>query len=240
MATNNVLPGWGYYLGNEVDSANVNNKYGQQFLNDIQKYDPNAHWEVANQYGGSDGGATTTMMRMVYDKSKLPGGDRPAMVDMNPGAYAGFRDDPNAGYRGHLYDQSAISEDPNGYGLVTSPRNLNIAADDAPDWVAKYAPMIIASIATMGAAAPALMAGEGLFSSLAGAGTLGSSLTTALPSIAGAADRGDWLSVLSSLGPGALGLAGVDPSVINAIKYGTTLDRIYQQYQQQQRARGGG
>ena len=202
------LSGWGYYLGNEVDQGNTQNKYGQQFLHDIQQYDPNAHWEVANQYGGSDGGATQTMMRLVYDDKKLPGGGAPAMVDMNQGAYAGFRDDPNAGYAGHLFDHdAAITTDPNGYGRVTSPRNMDLASDFYDPW-GTYGPMIIAAIATMGAAAPALAARAGLGAFSGGLGA-GGAAVSALPGVGRAISSGDYLGAAGSIAGAGLGLGGM-------------------------------
>jgi hypothetical protein len=174
--TKPILPGWGYYLGadsgqGQFAAENVNNEFGQNFLRQLQQYDPNAHFTRHETYGGEGGGGGETYS-LDYDRTKLPNGGpgKDWGVDMNQGAFAGLRNDPNASYAGHLFNNDAVRTDPNGYGQVTDHRNQNILADQAPDWIGKYGPAIIAMIASMGAAAPALLAGEGMGSFGLGAG----------------------------------------------------------------------
>jgi hypothetical protein len=225
-AAKSILPGWGYYTGAEVDKANTENQYGQQFLRDMQQYDPSAHYEQVNQYGGSDGDNVRTMMRLIYDPSKLPNGGTPGMVDMNAGAYNGmYNDGAEHSYGGNLFKPDAVTNDANGYGRVTSPRNMNLAADHHSA-VDTYGPMIVALIASLGAAAPALAAGNATLGSFS-TGT-GGALANGLVNGARALDNGGGLSSLVpaaiSAGGSALGLPSYVTSGANAA-YGISQGR---------------
>jgi hypothetical protein len=57
-----------------------------------------------------------------------------------------------------LYNQSNIVNDPH-YGPLTDARNVDTRHADNEGWF-RYAPLIVAAIASMGAAAPALAAGN--------------------------------------------------------------------------------
>lgn len=234
-ASKSILPGWGYYTGAEVDSANTQNPYGQQFLADVQKYDPNARWEFANAYGGSDGGAQQTMYKLNYDASKLPGGGTPGMVDMNAGAFNGmYNDGGEHSYKGNLFNPDAVGEDKNGYGRTTSPRNMNLGADHHSA-VDTYGPMIIALIASLGAAAPALMAGNASLGSFSTG--LGGSLTNGI--VGGARSLGNGggaMSLLPMLAQLGGSFAGVSPSLTGGA---VSLAQLAQQHNRGQQPPGG-
>ncbi len=210
----NVLPGWGYYLsGNQFGAENVNNQYGQDFLRQLQQYDPSAHFQAQQTYGG-EGGDSGTTYTLQYDPSKLPNGGAPGMVDMNQGAYAGLRNDPNASYGGHLFDSNAVSKDPNGYGTVTSPRNMNVAADEAPDAIARYAPMIVMALATMGAGAPLLSALGGGGGAMTGA-NMGVAGINAVRALANGGGVQSLIPAAISMGGSALGVPSYATSLLN-------------------------
>ena len=154
-----ALPGWGEFLnGGYQDAGTVGSKYGQQFLTALQKYDPNAQWVNSATYGGEGGGSGEAQYTLQYDPSKLP--SQPQGMDMNAGAFAALHDDPNAGYRGHLFDNSALNND-SFWGTTTPRSNLNTAADDR-NIVDIIGPLVVGA-ATMGGSllgtAPGMLAG---------------------------------------------------------------------------------
>lgn len=132
----NTIPYWGYYGGMEgggayMDQDPSQSQMGQDFLNGIRKYDPNARFVAT-----TDPNSGATHYTTEYDHSKIPNMSK--AIDMNQGDF-------NPQYRSNLdhgqseanylannkhsfdstqlYDPTAVGTD-SMLGQVTSRRNL--------------------------------------------------------------------------------------------------------------------
>jgi len=178
----------------------------QAYLARVRQIDPNAKLSFGQTNGGGGeggGGGGTNEYYIDWDNSKLP---QSTVPDNGHMAVAG-------GYGKDLYNPEALSYDPN-YGVMTDNRNFNTAKTDA-SWL-DYSPYLIAAIATMGAAAPAMAAGMGAGEAIAGAslGAAGNA-TMALPSVGRAISNEDYTGAALAALPAVGGMAGVDPRLIS-------------------------
>lgn len=123
---------------------------GDAILQQLQKFDPNAQWSLVDISGG-EGGGQGQGLRLDFDYTKLPtvGG---------PGGGRGFYDTGLVpAWGGELRNSALVYNDPN-YGPLTLPQNIKKQKD--PGWV-KWAPLVVAGAATLGAGLPALAATAG-------------------------------------------------------------------------------
>ena len=195
-------PGMQHELLNDEASA-------QGYLARVRQIDPNAKISFGQTNGGGGeggGGGGTNEYYIDWDNSKLP---QSSVPDNGHAAVAG-------GYGRQASDRfnpDDLQYDPN-YGVMTDNRNFNTAKTDA-SWL-DYSPYLIAAIATMGAAAPAMAAGMGAGEAIAGAslGTAGNAVM-ALPSVGRAISNEDYTGAALAALPAIGGMAGINPAYIS-------------------------
>jgi hypothetical protein len=162
---NNTIPYWGYFGsmqggGSYMDYDPTNTQYGQDFLNAVHKYDPNARFVSQTL---NDGGAGQASYYLDMDRSKIPGlngkvdmnqGDFNPMYYGDPRSHAGYGQgemnayaqahprsfDTNALYRPDYIKQDSI------LGNWTPQANVR---PDQGDWISKFGPMLPMLFATI-------------------------------------------------------------------------------------------
>lgn len=147
------------YTGGYWDDEQYNTR-GQGALEAIKKFDPNASW-VEEQSGG-EGGSSHLGYRLNYDTTKLP-----KNVYGKPGTFGVMTtDDPATGKLdyGNLKNAKDRKYDEN-YGWLTDSHNKIKAKD--PAWT-RYAPLVVAALASGGAALGAAPAMAGVAGGTAG------------------------------------------------------------------------
>lgn len=128
---------------------------GDQILESVRKYDPNAYWTPI-EIGGGDAG-TSQGLRLQFDPSLLPKSSMGVLgLDLRPS------NDTTAG----LYNPNMVYDDPV-YGSVTNSANIRHKAEGLDKW------------APLGAAAM-MMAIPGLNAALLSAGLGSAGLTSAV------------------------------------------------------------
>lgn len=156
---------------------------GQAMLDAVRKYDPTASW-VDHQSGG-EGGSNHDGFQLQYDYSKLP-----KNAYGNPGTF-GVMPYLNKDY-GNLFNPADIKDDIN-YGKIVNSKNLIKGGD--PAWT-KYAPLLVAALATAGTALGAAPAMAGVAGGTAG--VTGGAAGLAAGNIAGTAATGAFGGAISS------------------------------------------
>lgn len=167
-----------YYSGHTVLPQEIYDLYGgDQILEAIRKYDPNARWQQTSQYSG-EGGEGPNGYQLVFDERTLPA----------PAGPLGWSRPTNAEGQGLLRGDMKYY-DPI-YGWVTDPRNIE-HKQNAFD---KYGMPIAAAAISMLApyAAPALFGAMGVPAAAAGftSAVTGGAAGLAAGSIPGAAAAG--------------------------------------------------
>jgi hypothetical protein len=122
---------------------------GDDLLAQLQKFDPAARWSLVD-IGGGEAGSSGQGLRLDYDPAKLPA----------VGGPGGGRSIFDAGLvpvydNSNLHNPAMVYEDPY-YGRLTIA--ANVVKEKQPWWVTA-APLVVAGLATAGAAVPALAAG---------------------------------------------------------------------------------
>lgn len=143
-----------YYSGYTTLPDEMYDLYGgDQILDAIRKYDPNAHWETTSQYSG-EGGEGPLGRKLVFDERLMPapagnlGWARPTSILDDKLHAAGMK----------YYDPV--------YGWVTDPRNIAHPQDKIDKWGPPIAAAAISMLAPW--AAPALAGAMGVAPAAAG------------------------------------------------------------------------
>lgn len=184
-----------YRSGNTVFSPEMYAHFGgEDLLNTLRKYDPNATW-TEQDLGGGEGGSQGKGYRLDFDITKMPGSKLP-----NGRTHELFGLAPAQGRM--LNDKYQWGDDL--YGQVTDSRNLR---KDAPAWWELVAPLAVSVLAP---AAGAALMGSGI-----GLGVGGTSAVTGAAAGLGAGQIPGALGAGSSLGLSdrVLQLLGRSPSL---------------------------
>lgn len=206
-----------------------------EILSLIQKFDKDAKWEkVAAAQQGEGGNINPEHYDLIFDQSKLPKnmlgqtqiGSSGTILNTE---YLGAHGEDENWKKENLVKPEMVWFDEN-YGYQTLPQNHKFETG-AMDQVFKFAPMIIASIATMGAGG-ALMAGLGGAITASG----GSAIEAAIAQSMMAITQGGGLNFKS--GGGILGALLGAAGVPGGAALGKILPLLLQL--EQQRKSGGG
>lgn len=213
-----------------VSNSDSANQSLQAALALAQKYDPSARLDYYDPTGGSEGGSSTPMVRIVMDQSLLPKQPTlPGGVQLLSNVRTANNQTPDAGQGPHLYDQSAVYMDPN-WGPYTYRNNINQNYGQNPYTdVGFWGPLAVAAVT--GGAGAGLIPGFGGMSTAESLGTLtgalgetGAGASSSVSSILGmspgkfatafqgagrSATQGDYQSIISSLISLAGGLTGI-------------------------------
>lgn len=176
---------------------------GDQMLEHLKKYDPNAKI-ITEDIGGGEGGSQGKGFRVEMDTSKLPKSTAGTLgLDLRESNF------------GQLKNPNGVVHDEN-YGDVTN--SANIVKPKDPAWT-HYAPLAIAAIASMGAALPAAAAAEGVG---AGAGAWGGA---ALADGAGTGIASGLTSAVTGSGLTGINTAGMPSWLVQLASKSPTLAR---------------
>lgn len=152
------LSGWNRSFNsgfNALTDEYYNHYGGDQILEAIRKYDPNAHYEDSYMGGGEgDTGTAGTGRRLVYDERLMP---------MSAGPLGWMR--PTSILDDKLHSAGMKYYDPL-YGWVTDPRNTAHPQDAVDKWMPAAAAAFISLVAPY--AAPALFGAMGVPAAAAG------------------------------------------------------------------------
>lgn len=200
-----------YGLGQQTPTTSIGDNENQ-LLEMLRQYDPNASWKYQDNSGSSNegGGSAANTYVLDFDQTKLPkapnwkGEDTMVLNSanqlMNNFQYMGNGkdDDPYKFAADGLRNENLQWDTP--YGRMTDSRNV-INDPTLMDSVYQWAPMIIMSLATLGAGAPLMSGLSGAFSA-SGAGALESTLGSLLPGMLDGASRGNfnWGSLAGAAG----------------------------------------
>lgn len=121
---------------------------GDKILEELHKYDPNASF-TDTEISGGEGGGSGMGKRLDVDLNKLPKSQR--------GSVAAFNLNPSNLHENLKHPGSAAYLDP----IYGSVRNSNEFAPDTKTALETWGPIVVAALATAGAALPAMTAYAG-------------------------------------------------------------------------------